>query len=78
MTEFQVFTEIATGKVAAVYRDCKTNSTVFKDKSLYTEDNQINPGVIPQIDGSLIPAVAPIKSFTEAVEDVLRARGLII
>jgi len=41
--EYQFFYRLDTLQIDAVYRDCKTNSTVFKDTNVYAEVNVVNP-----------------------------------
>lgn len=53
MARYQVFREKATGKIAAVYDGCRSNSVIFKDKTRYDEfetDEQLKVEVEPAPD----------------------------
>jgi len=43
MVEFQFFYRLNTLQIDAVYRDCTTESTVFKNPAVYVEVNVIDP-----------------------------------
>jgi len=43
MAQYQFFYRLDTHQIDAVYIECKTQSTLFKDTSVYAEVNVVNP-----------------------------------